>query len=156
MRWIGFTMCMLCGCVLTAGCGVEGIHSANPTTILRVKPAQHQIEFLDNKDNDLTLKKLTYNPETKEVMIDDLKIINNSSTVRESNVGQINALAIQAESIGKAWSMGINAGANLMAQAVPWLGRGTGNAPIWGEGQLGATPPGWIYVGPPTTTQPND
>ena len=136
------------GCIL--GCGVEGIHSANPTTVLRVDPIHRQIYFADNKDNDVSIKELIFNPETGEVKIVDLKIINNASKVREANVLQIEALAIQAKAIGEAWLMGLTAGAQLMSAAVPMFG-GIQARPPWGAGQPGAVPPGWIYVGPPTT-----
>jgi len=89
--------------VLPAGCGVEGFHNANPTTRFVVSRdlGGGKLEFEDNKDNDVSIDKLSFNPKTKQVEVDKLVVKNNASKVRESNSGQIYALAEQQTQILK-------------------------------------------------------
>lgn len=134
--------------LLGAGCAVEGVHSANPTTMIRVDPSTRSVYVSNNKDVDLSFEELTATKESFTVK--NVKIVDKASSVREANVGQITALAEQAKAIGEAWSMGITAGANLASSLVPILG-GIQQRPVWGAGQPGVTPPAWQY---PPATQP--
>ena len=133
--------------LLMSGCGVEGLHTANPKTIVRVKPLQRQVELFNSKDTSVTLKKLTYDPETGLFVLEDLEITDEASSVRQANVEQINALAIQAAALGQAWSQGLAAGAQLAGQLSSAVGA-IGGPPVWGAGQPGVRPPGWTT---PTT-----
>jgi len=144
----------LLGLLLLVGCGVEGIHSANPTTVLRVNPLNREVYISNNKDVDVSVANLSYDPETKAFIIEDLKILDQASTVRQANVDQITAIGQQAQAIGMAWYQGMLGGAQLVRAGVPILGGLVPN-PIWGGGQPGAVPDGWIYVGPGSVhTQP--
>lgn len=137
------------------GCGVEGVHSANPTTVIRVDPYNRSVYVSNNKDVDLSLDELSYDKESNNLVVKNLQIVDNASVVRSSNVAQLEAISIQTQMITQAIIQGIR-------EAVPILG-GYATNPIWGQGQAGAVPNGsggWIYVGPEMkavvepTTQP--
>jgi len=138
---------------MSGGCGVEGLHSANPKTTFRFNPWSRSIEFTDNKDNDVEIEELSFDIVTKTMTLKGLKITNNASNVRIANRQQLEGLAIETKAIGDAWAQGIKAGAEMVASLVPMLGGIQAN-PIWGTGQPGAVPPGWVYVGPGTATAP--
>lgn len=152
---------LLGACVF--GCGVEGIHSANPKTMVRVDPWTRAIAFEDNKDNDILVENMAYDRDSGTWSVDKIDIKNSASAVRTSNVDQIDAIGRQTEVIGKAWQSGFMAFAELVRAGVPMFG-GYAPHPIWGDGQPGAVPQGWIWVGPPAepaarptpTTEPAD
>jgi len=144
-------------CLLSVvGCGVEGIHSANPKTVIRINPWSKSLDLENNKDVNVVLDSAIFNPETGQVEITGLTITDTASIVRASNVPQIEMIGVQARAIGDAWATGMAAGAQLVRELVPMLG-GFAPNPIWGEGQPGAVPKNWIYIGPGSPhTQPAD
>lgn len=144
MKWLRILLAPLLlacpGCLI--GCGVEGIHSANPRTIIRAGG----FGFENGKDVSLNLEKGTFDPTTKAFELNNLKIEDNASEVRRANVEQIDALARESYAIGQAWSMGLTAGAQFAAQLMPGIASWAPRPP-WGSGQAGVTPPGWFYYG---------
>lgn len=81
-----------------AGCGIEGLHNANPHTMVRVDPFNKVVEFYDNKDNDLRVtgfEAATANGGSAKV--EELTISNKSSPVREANYIQMQGMALQAQ-----------------------------------------------------------
>jgi hypothetical protein len=131
------------------GCGVEGLHNANPTTVIRVDPSSKSVYLSNNKDVDVSFDELTYTKDGS-VSVKNLKITDKASSVRAANVEQIHALAVESKAIGEAWSMGLQAGAQFVAQFVPMVG-GIQRSPPWGAGNSAIVPPGWTA---PATTQP--
>jgi len=136
-------MCVSALSLLMFGCGVEGIHSANPKTVIRVDPWSKSVYVGNNKDVDLSVDKLSFNKETNDFTVENLVIKDNASGVRDANIGQIQAVSIQTQMITQAIVQSIR-------ELVPILG-GYAPKPIWGEGQPGAVPGGdgsWVYIGP--------
>lgn len=131
----------------SAGCGVEGVHSANPTTIIRVDPISKQVYLSNNKDVDVSVDEMTVAAD-KTFTVKKLVLVDKASSVREANRTQLEGLAIQSEAIGNAWAKGITAGSQLVTSLVPILG-GLQARPMWGSGNPGLIPPGW------TSTQPS-
>lgn len=147
MRWV---LSMLLGSVVcVGGCGV-----ANPTTSLKFNPHTGTVEFMDSKDNTVMVKSLVYNGETKLFELESLEVVNNASQVRIANVPQLEQVTQQMLTVGVNMERSLNALTNVTSSLVPMLG-GYQPRPVWGEGQPGAAPPGWIYVGPQPTTQPS-
>jgi hypothetical protein len=95
---MGTKRCLI-GFLLIAGtgCGIEGLHNANPTTRVTVDPASHRIEYRDNKDNDLQVKGFKVEtPGGTTAQIDELTLRNNASEVRTANYQQMLGMAQQA------------------------------------------------------------
>lgn len=88
------------GCIL--GCGVEGLHTANPKTVIRVDPFSKTIEFYDSKDNDILIEDLQVDPDTHVWSVKKIDLKNNASRVREANAVQIDALARETLAVGQA------------------------------------------------------
>ena len=88
--------------VLVAGCGVEGLHNANPTTRISAGP-WGGFSFYNSKDVAVGLDEGTYDPSTKALTLKNLKITDNASDVRIANVAQIDAITRQQEAIYKGW-----------------------------------------------------
>lgn len=132
---------LACKCCLP-GCGVEGIHNANPQTIVRAG----SFSFENGKDVTATLEHGVFDPSTKAVELKNLQIVDNASAVRKANVEQIDALARESYAVGQAWSMGLTAGAQLAAQLMPGIASWAPRPP-WGSGQAGVSPPNWLYYG---------
>jgi len=123
MRWIPMVVYVIVIAVLTVGClvgcGIEGLHNANPTTRLRISPIRGTLDFSDNKDNDVTAQRIEYDPSSKRFLIDDLKITNNATKVREANSGQITAMAMQIGRILEGMERNVHAMGNLVAATLP-------------------------------------
>lgn len=142
MRWI---LALLLGSVVcVAGCGV-----ANPTTSLKFNPHTGTVEFMDSKDNTVMVKSLTYNKEVGLFELESLEVVNNASQVRIANVPQLEQVTQQMLTVGVNFERALGALSQVTASLVPMLG-GYAPNPVWGAGQPGAAPPGWIYVGPQT------
>lgn len=134
----------------TGGCaGWEGVQTANPTTIVRVQPETKSIYVQNNKDVNVSVRKLEVDPATGRFVIDDLVIADLASPVRAVNVQQIKADSERQLAIGRAWQQVLAGAATLLTAGIPILG-GMVQNPVWGAGMPGAVPQGWQYVGPPS------
>ncbi len=125
------------GCL--TGCAVEGLHSANPRTIVRAG----SFAFENGKDVSATLESGRFDPQSRAFEIKNLEILDTASTVRRANAEQIDALARESFAIGQAWSLGLTAGAQLAQQLVPFVASFAAKPP-WGTGQPGLAPPGYV------------
>ena len=88
--------------LMVAGCGVEGLHNANPTTRISASPFGG-FKFYNSKDVAVNLDEGSYDPATKSLTLKNLKITDNASDVRLANVAQIDAITRQTEIIYKGW-----------------------------------------------------
>lgn len=146
MKWTIALWLGLCVCV--AGCGV-----ANPTTSLKFNPHTGVVEFMDSKDNTVIVKSLVYNGESKLFELESLEVVNNASQVRIANVPQLEQITQQMLTVGVNFERALGSLSQVASALVPMLG-GYAPNPIWGAGQPGAAPSGWIYVGPQAATKP--
>lgn len=118
-RGLGFVVCGL-GMAFMGGCGLEGIHSANPQTIIRVDPVNRTIYLANSKDVDLSVDELTVDPAGKSFALKKLHVTDNASLVRQANgVYQMAGLAMQAQTnwAGAAQTVGA-----LGEALAPWAG----------------------------------
>ncbi len=118
---------VLSGCI--GGCGIEGLHSANPSTRITADP-WGGFSFRNNKDVNIDLAKGSYDPSTKALIIEGLKVVDSASTVREANVQQIDAVSREATAIGAAWANGFLAAAQLAGLINPIAGGATITGPF--------------------------
>ncbi|HOW73829.1 MAG TPA: hypothetical protein PKY77_24770 [Phycisphaerae bacterium] len=110
----------LVGFALLPGCGVEGIHSANPVT--RISGTHGGVSVSNTEDVDFDLAEANYHPSTKAFSMKGLKIVCNASSVRKVNVNQIDAVTRQAGVIGAAWTNGFTAAAQMLGALSPVSG----------------------------------
>lgn len=88
---------LLCVTIGLSGCGVEGLHSANPRTIIQVNPWTNAVEVYNNKDVDVSLKNFEMDIPNKVAKVEELTLKDNASKVREVNPLQIDAVTRQSE-----------------------------------------------------------
>jgi hypothetical protein len=118
------------GFALLPGCGVEGLHNANPAT--RISADGGGFTFSNNKDVSVKLESGEYDPVTKKLVLKNLEITDSASTVRNANVNQIDAMGREAVMIGQAWSSGFQAAAQLVGAFNPLSGGATVSGPFGG------------------------
>jgi len=97
MKWMSLIVC-----ILIAGCGVEGLHNANPNTRLSADP-WGGFQFYNSKDVAVNLEEGSYDPKTGAVALKNLNVTDNASEVRRANVEQIDAITRQQEAIYAGW-----------------------------------------------------
>jgi hypothetical protein len=138
---------------LAIGCsGIEGQQIANPRTVLQFNPQSRTLEFYNSKDVNVTIKKASFNAETKQFDLDELNVSDNASKVRESNVGQIEADERRIAAIYTGLAQYTEAWGNLLSKALAAAGAaapgfsGWSPSPIWAGGLPGAAPAGWQNV----------
>lgn len=106
------------------GCGLEGLHNANPATRVTVDPWNHRIEYRDNKDNDLNVKGFKVQTAGGAVAeIDELTLRNNASDVRVANYQQMLGMAQQAAVNWAGAADFTNAVFEGVARIIPMLNR---------------------------------
>lgn len=104
---------------LLSGCGVEGLHDANPAT--RIDATATGFHFSNNKDAEMKLKKGEYDPSTKKLMVEDLEIKDNASKVRESNAVQMEGMAKQAEANWNGAVSFLEKVPDIVSKFTPWV-----------------------------------
>jgi hypothetical protein len=146
MRYLVFGM----GLVFWSGCGVEGLHNANPAT--RISADAGGFTFSNNKDVSVKLEEGSYDPATKMLVLKNLEIVDSASTVRNANVNQIDALGREALMIGQAYQAGFQGAAQMFQSLMPLANIGAGTTSITGPlgGNLTRTVP-QAYVQPPAS-----
>lgn len=92
-----------------SGCGVEGIHSANPRTIIRYNTWSKQFEVENNKNVDLTVEGLEVDVPKNITKMEKMVLKDNASEVREVNPGQIDAVSRQSALIQATVVSGVEA-----------------------------------------------
>lgn len=125
MRWaVCEILAVLC---VMSGCGVEGLHNANPKTTFRFDPVQRRVEFSDNKNNDVYIGTMAYTPDAenggaKTFKLENLFIKNNASEVRQANGEyQMAGMALQATANWNGANQLTGTIFQGLAQIVPYL-----------------------------------
>lgn len=106
---------------LVAGCGIEGLHGANPKTVVRVDPVNRTVEYYDSKDNDLQIDGLAIDGATKSATLDKLTLRNNASDVRLANYQQMVGYAAQASANWQGAAQTVGALAGVLREIAPYL-----------------------------------
>ena len=151
VRWaIVLVWVLIGGCVLT-GCGIEGLHGANPTTLVRIDPVNRTMEFRDNKDNDLAVDNVTVDGQARTFHADKIVISNNASRVREANAQQLAGFAAQAAANWQGASQLAMGLAQILSEVMPFLPQ-TVAANALGKMRSITTPGGGMAAGPDAAT----
>jgi hypothetical protein len=84
--------------LLIAGCGLEGLHNANPKLSMRINPATKSFDVTSNRDDNVSVTGL----EAKTAQGGEFKVASatfsgNASSVREANVRQMEGMALQGQ-----------------------------------------------------------
>lgn len=116
MRKIGMACVLL---VAACGCGIEGLHNANPTT--RIQADAGGFSFSNNKDVSLKLDEGRYSPASKELELKKLEITDNASNVRRANEIQMEGMAKQAEANWNGAISFIEKMPDLISKFTPWV-----------------------------------
>lgn len=157
-----------------AGCGIEGLHNADPQTRLTVDPSTKEVKLWNNKDVDVSVDSVEYLGAQKDFKLTNLKFRDNASDVRNANVNQMMGMAYQAQ---VNWAGASNmvaqltgliseimpflpatiaakANSKLSSITTPWGGISSGSIQDVSalmpkttptvEGPIG-TPPGWVW-----------
>jgi hypothetical protein len=77
--------------------------------------------FRDTKDNDVTVKKVEYNPETKALTIKDLAVSNKASPVIRENVKQMLAFVEQQKAANEGIRIALSGLRDLVKEMIPFL-----------------------------------
>lgn len=107
--------------LLLAGCGIEGLHNANPKTVIRIDPLSREMYLSNNKDVDLQIDGLDIDLGAKRAKLDKLVLTDKASSVREANVLQMQGMALQATANWQGATQFTGAVFSGLAEIVPYL-----------------------------------
>jgi len=119
MRRIVFAGAIILALASQAGCGIEGLHAAKPMTRVKAGP---YFTLENSKDVSVQLKRGGYDPYSNAVVLEDLKLTDNASSVREANVGQMEGMALQARANWEGATSFLAEASSFIREALPIFG----------------------------------
>lgn len=113
---------MVIGLVMLSGCGIEGLHNANPKLSMRLNPATGNFDLSSNRDDDAAVKGLeVVTSNGTRVKLDEAHFNGNASSVREANYFQMMGMTMQATAN---WNGAVNligAAGEALTKVLPYV-----------------------------------
>jgi hypothetical protein len=116
-------LAVILAAVLAGGCGIEGLHNANPATDFRIDPQTGEIKYRNNKDVDFGLESGSYTDASgRKVDLKGLELRSNASDVRRVNgEWQMPGMAMQATANWAGGAQFVGAVSDLLADVLPFV-----------------------------------